>query len=60
MTAALTFPRVAFDEYHQSQLPARIAAGNGPLAADDVADVAPIAAEAVPLDGLGRRRDIGP
>ncbi len=43
MTATLQFPRVDFDTFHRSQLPARIAAGHGHLAAGDIADVAPIA-----------------
>jgi hypothetical protein len=40
---ALSFPAVDFEEFHRVELPARIAAGNGALAAADVAGVSPIA-----------------
>src|SRR3954454_9295140 len=43
--AMLTFERLEFDEFHATVLPARIASGNGALAADDVADVAPFAVQ---------------
>ena len=40
---ALSFPTIDFEEFHRVELPARIAAGNGALAADDIAGVSPIA-----------------
>ncbi|MFO7590533.1 MAG: phytanoyl-CoA dioxygenase family protein [Acidimicrobiia bacterium] len=40
---ALSFPAIDFEEFHRVELPARIAAGNGALAAADVAGVSPIA-----------------
>src|SRR5262249_17752788 len=39
----LTFERVDFEEFHATVLPARIASGNGDLAADEVASAAPVA-----------------
>ena len=41
----LTFERMDFDEFHTTVLPARIASGNGALAADDVATAAPFAVQ---------------
>lgn len=43
MTAGLHFSPVDFDHFHRVELPARIAGGNGALAARDVATVEPIA-----------------
>ncbi|HEY6318254.1 MAG TPA: phytanoyl-CoA dioxygenase family protein [Acidimicrobiia bacterium] len=43
MTATLTFAPVDFDRFHTRDLPPRIAAGHGALAAGDVRDVAPLA-----------------
>ena len=40
---ALSFPTIDFEEFHRVELPARIAAGNGALAAADIAGVSPIA-----------------
>jgi hypothetical protein len=39
----LSFEQIDFDDFHRTVLPARIATGNGALAADDVADAAPFA-----------------
>jgi Phytanoyl-CoA dioxygenase (PhyH) len=41
----LTFDRVDFDDFHVTVLPARIASGNGALAADDVVHAAPFAVQ---------------
>ena len=41
--ATLTFPTIDFDEFHTVDLPARIDAGNGALAAPDLAGVGTIA-----------------
>ena len=49
MTGALEFAPVDFDDFHLVDLPARVAAGNGRLAARDVATVEPIAFQL--LDG---------
>ena len=43
MTATLTFAPVDFDRFHARDLPARIAAGHGALAARDLRNVAPLA-----------------
>ena len=43
MTAALTFAPVDFDRFHDAELPRRIAAGNGALAAGDLRGVPPLA-----------------
>ena len=43
MSPSLHFAPVDFDDFHQVELPARIAAGHGGLAARDVAGVEPIA-----------------
>jgi hypothetical protein len=43
VTGALSFPPVDFDDFHQHELPRRVAAGNGRLASGDVADADPIA-----------------
>ncbi len=45
MSATLTFPSIDFDEFHRVDLPARITAGNGRLAAADLAGVAPLAVQ---------------
>ena len=37
--ATLSFPSIDFDDFHTVDLPARIAAGNGALAAPDLARV---------------------
>lgn len=51
MTATLEFPTIDFDDFHQTELPTRIARGTGALAAPDVADLEPIAFQL--LDGRG-------
>jgi hypothetical protein len=43
MTVPLPFARVDFDDFHRSELPARLGAGNGTLAGRDVAGVDAIA-----------------
>ncbi len=43
MTTALTFRPVDFHRFHEEELPARLAAGNGALAAGDLRGVAPLA-----------------
>ena len=43
MTAALRFDPVDFDRFHAEELPRRIAAGHGALAAPDLPGVAPLA-----------------
>ncbi|MCB0996302.1 MAG: hypothetical protein KDB21_14490, partial [Acidimicrobiales bacterium] len=44
-TTDVSFPAIDFDRFHTDDLPTRLAAGSGALAAPDLAGVAPLAFE---------------